>query len=154
MLNDAQRTSLRIVMRMIEEKMREIEFRLDHPDERALMFDVNNDLSPNISQALREKIAEVSGLIQTLRDRLVLPREVRPASRELLKGLAQLWVVLQESDSERLRRYGEVSPTLAPVLDVEIVRLAHLMLELEDIVLDHRRRVFVEAEGKRSDSHT
>ena len=154
MLNDAQRNSLRIVMSMIEEKMRAVELKLAHPDEQALMFKVHNDLSSDMPQMLGEKIAEVSRLIQILRDRFALPREIRPASKELLTGLSQLWVVLQESDSKGLQRFGDVHPAVSPALDAEIERLARLKLDLEDIVLDHRRPVFVEAEGTRSDSRT
>jgi hypothetical protein len=133
-LNDAQRTSLRIVMSLIEEKMRDIEARLASPEEHGLMFDVCNDLAPDVEQALRLTVAEVYALISTLRDRLALPREVKPVSREILKGLSQLWVVLQESDSQRLRRYGDVDPALGASLDPEIEALARLMLELEEAV--------------------
>ena len=152
MLNDAQRTSLRILMSLIEEKMRAVEFRLVHPDEQALMFEVRNDLSPDMPQMVREKVTEVSRLIQILRDHLALPREIRPASRELTTGLSQLWVFLQESDSKGLQRYGDVAPAVSPALDVHIERLANLMLEMEDVISEHRRSLFVETQGKRSDS--
>ena len=135
MLNEAQRNSLCIVMSMIEGKMRSMESRLDHPEEQRLMSEVRNDTTPEIAQALRKKIPEVYDLIRTLRDRLALPRESKPLSRELLMGLPQLWVVLQESDSKSLRRFGEVNQTLAPLLDPRIDALARLMFELEDITI-------------------
>ena len=131
MLNDAQRTSLGIVMRMLEEKMRAIEARLAQPEERALTFEVRNDLTPAMVQVLREKIDEVYVLIRALRDRLALPPTVKSASRDALTGLMPLWVVLQESTSERLRRYGEVDPSLAHVLDPKIGALARLMVEMD-----------------------
>lgn len=137
MLNDAQRTSLRIVMSMIEERMRAIEFRLDHPEEQGLMFEIRNNITCDMVHALREKIPEVYGLIRILRDRLALPREIKPASRELLTGLSQLWVVLQESDSKRLQRFGDIDPALAPALDPEIETLARLVFELENAALGH-----------------
>lgn len=135
MLNAAQRTNLGIVMRMIEEKMRAIEFRLSHPSEHALMFDVRDDLPPMMTGVLREKIAEVYALIEWLRDGLGLPREVKTASQDVRTGLAQRWVSLQESVAEQLRRYGEVDPSVAPVLDPKIEALARLMIEMDDTVL-------------------
>lgn len=132
MLNDAQRTSLGIVMRMIEEKMRAIEARLARPDERALTFKVHNDIPPDTAQTLRERIAEVYALIETLCDRLALPLDVKSASRDALTGLMPLWVVLQESTSKRLQRYGAVDPSLASVLDSKIEALARLMVEMDD----------------------
>jgi hypothetical protein len=146
MLNDAQRSSLRILMSLIEEKMRTVEFRLAHPDEQALMFEVQNDFCPEMPHMVRDKMAEVARLIEALRDRLALPREIRPASNELRTGLSQLWAFLQEANSTRLRRFGDVHPALSPALDLHIERLAHLMLEMEDIVSNHRRPVVVEAE--------
>lgn len=133
MLNDAQRTRLCILMSLIEEKMRAIEARLDCPEERGLMFEVTYDIVPKTAQTLREKIGDVYGLIRTLRDSFGLPREVKPASREIFKGLPQLWVAVQESDSKRLQGYGGVDHTLPPFLDPKLEALAHLLLELEDI---------------------
>ena len=131
MLNDAQRTSLGIVMRMLEEKMRAVEARLASPEEQALTFEIRNDLTPAMVQVLREKIDEVYALIRALCDRFALPPDVKPASRDALTGLMPLWVVLQESTSERLRRYGEVDPSLAHVLDPKIGALARLMVEMD-----------------------
>jgi hypothetical protein len=133
MLNDAQRNHLRILMSRIEEKMRAIEFRLGHPDKNGLMSEIRNDITHEIAQVLREKLPEVYDLIRTLRDQLALPRESKQLSRELMMGLPQLWVVLQESDSKSLRRYGDVDHALAPVLDPQIETLARLMFELEHI---------------------
>jgi len=154
MLNEAQRNSLQIILSLIEEKMRAVTFRLAHPEEQALMFEVHNDLSPDTPQALQKKVAEASGLIQILRDRLALPREAKPTSRELLTGLAQLWVFLQESDSKGLRRFGDVHLDVSPALDAQIERLANLMLEMEDVILQHRRCQCVDAPAKRSESQT
>jgi hypothetical protein len=147
MLNDAQRSSLRILMSLIEEKMRAIELRIAHPDEDALMFEVRDDFRSELSQAVRGKTAEVFCLIETLRDRLALPREIRPATIELRTGLSQLWVFLQEADSKRLGRFGDVHPALAPALDFSIERLARLMLEIEKLVSEHRRPMCVDGEG-------
>jgi hypothetical protein len=133
MLNESQRTYLRIVLRLIEEKMRAIEFRLANPQEHGLMFEVSNDMTPEMERWLREKVAVVYSLIMTLRDRFALPVETKQASREVAKGLSsQHWVALKESDSRSLRRYGPIDAALAPVLDPLIETLARLMLELED----------------------
>ena len=134
MLNDAQQTSLGIVMRMVEEKMRALEARLARLDEQALTFEIHNDLTPVTVQALREKIKEVYALIRALCDHLALPLEITPASKDVLSGLMQRWVILQESTSKRLQRYGEVDPSLAHVLDPKIDALARLMVEMDDVV--------------------
>lgn len=135
MLNDAQHISLRIVMRLIEEKMRAIDRQLANPEEHGLLFEVRNDITPDTERALRQPIQEVYTLIGALKEQFALPLETELASREILKGLPQLWVMLQESDAKGLQRFGAVDPALAQVLDPQICRLARLMLELERIGL-------------------
>lgn len=135
MLNEAQQRNLRIVLCLIEEAMRAIERRLTRPEERGLMFEVRNDLAPDAVRALRQKLPDVYAIIEGLRDRFALPGEIRYAGREVLKGLPQFWVMLQESDSKGLRRYGDVDPALGPVLDPRINRLARLMIEMEALAM-------------------
>jgi hypothetical protein len=139
MLNEYQRNSLRVVMHLIEEKMREIERLLDRPEEAGLMYDLKNDVTPETAKALRKMVPTIYARIGDLRDRLDLPRKTKAASRELLKGVPQLWVMLEESYSKQLRRYGEVDPRLAAELDPQIEALATLMLELEELAMGHAR---------------
>lgn len=152
MLNDAQQRNLQIVMRLIEEKMRAMEFRLIHVEEHGLMFEIRNDVSPDTVPVLRQHIKEVDNILGELQRRFSLPMEATPTSRELIKGLSQLWVFLQESDSKGLRRFGDVHPGVSPALDVKIERLSVLMLEIENTILDHRRPMFVQTQRKRADS--
>jgi hypothetical protein len=139
MLNDYQRNSLRVVTHLIEEKMREIERLLGRPEEAGLMYDLKNDVAPETAGAVRETLHAIYARISELRDRLDLPRTAKAASREMLKGVPQLWVMLEESYSKRLRRYGEVDPRLAAELDPQIEALANLMLELEELAMGHSR---------------
>ncbi|MEW6543765.1 MAG: hypothetical protein AB1411_09145 [Nitrospirota bacterium] len=135
MLTDGQRSFLGVVITMIEEKMKAVEWRMAHPEEQGLTFEIRNDLTPDMAGALHTRVEAVYALVRVVRDRLMLPREVRYATRDILKGLPQLWVALQESDSKSLGRYGSVDPALGPVLDPRIGTLACLLSELQDIVL-------------------
>lgn len=135
MLNNAQRNHLRIVMSLIEAKMRTIESRLANSEEHGMMSEVRNDITPAMEQALREKIQVIYAVIDELRTRFALPAETKLASREILMGLSQLWVMLQESDAKALGGYGTVDPAVAPLLDPQIERLAGLMFALEDAAL-------------------
>lgn len=121
--------------------MRAIEDRLARPEERRLMYAVENDLAAGTVPALRDKLADVYACVARVRDRFDLPVEVRRASVEVGKGLSELWVALQESDSKRLRGFGPVDPGVAPVLDPEIARLARLMLDLREVVTQPRDAV-------------
>lgn len=140
MLNDAQRNHVRIAMSLIEEKMHSIAARLATPKEHGLMCDIQKDITPEMARVLRQKIQVVYAVIRELRDRFALPVETKQASREILKGLPQLWVMLQETDAKSLVRFGAVDPALAPVFDPQIKTLARLMFDLENSVLGKAER--------------
>lgn len=152
MLNEAQQRNLHIVMRLIEEKMRAMEVRLVRPEEQGVMFEISNDMSPDIAPALRQPIQEVWKILDELKHCFALPREITLTSQELIRGLPQLWVSLQESDSKSLRHFGDVHPSVSPALDFQVGRLAELMLKMGGLIREHRRPVFVEAQKEQSDS--
>lgn len=138
MLNDAHRRNLRIVLNLVEEKMKAVESRLARPEESGLLYTVKSDLHPDVEATLRRQVAAAYMLIRRLKARFALPTETTLASREILKGLPQLWVMLQESESRRLRGYGDIDPDDAAALDPLIEQLAQLMLDMEAVALGHR----------------
>lgn len=137
MLNDAHRRNLRVVLGLVEEKMKAIESRLAQPEEHGLMDEIKPDLRPDVEATLRRQVDAAYTLIRRLKDQFALPTETTLASREIFKGLPQIWVMLQESDSRRLQGYGEVDPADAAVLDPLIEQLARLVLDMEAVALGH-----------------
>ncbi len=152
MLNEAQQRNLHIVMRLIEEKMRALEVRLVRPEEHGVMFEISDDMSADIAPALRQEIQEVMTILRELKHSFSLPRETMLTSQELIRGLSQLWVSLQESDSKGLRRFGDVHSAVSPALDSQVERLAEFMLRMGDIIRERRRPVFVEAQKEQPNS--
>jgi hypothetical protein len=138
MLNDSQTRFLRVVLVLIEEKMRAIERQIAYPEDRGVMLEWRADTAPELEEALQRTIGTVYAIIRRLKEQFDLPAETRLATRELAKGLSRLWAMLQEADANSLRRYGAVAPGLAPVLDPQIESLARLMLELEDFAIGNR----------------
>lgn len=135
MLNDAQRRLLRIVLALVEDKMRAIEQQLERPPGPGLMSAVDQDVTPELARHLRKRLAAVRPIIGRLKERFDLPIETKLASRELFKGVPQLWVMLQESDGARLRGYGPVDPTDEASLNPDIHALTRLMLEIQNLLL-------------------
>lgn len=134
MLNESHRLKLRIALTLIEQKMKAIELRLAHPQERGLMFDMSGDLDDGMEQILRQKMREVYGLLRILKDRFALSSESTPASRDILRGLPELWAMVQETNSRHLRGYGEVEPPDAAVLDPLLRNLGYLLYDMERVV--------------------
>jgi DNA-directed RNA polymerase subunit L len=137
MLNESQARFLRVVLTRIEEKVRAIERQIAHPEGCGVLIEWRTDTAPEMEEALQRAIRNVYAVIGGLKEQFELAAETRLASRELAKGLPQLWAMLQESDARSLRRYGAVAPGLSPVLDPQIETLARLMLELEDLAIGH-----------------
>lgn len=135
MLNHAQQNRLRNAMGWIEERMRAIELRLTIREERGLMFHIQNNISPDMERALREKIQAVYRVIGEVQTQFELAPERKLASRDILTGLPQLWVMLQETGAKGLARYGTVDPVVALRLDPQIKLLGRLMFELVDMAL-------------------
>jgi len=113
------------------------------------MSDVQNDVTPEMERALREKICVVYAVIDDLQTRFALPLETKLASREIIQGLSQLWAVLQEFDAEGLGRYGTIDSFIVPLLDPQIKILARLMFALEHIALGHTHSSAQSASDKR-----
>jgi hypothetical protein len=149
MLNDSQRTSLKIALRLVDEKMQKIETLLEKPRVIGVIYEVRDDLSPAVREQLPGKIAAVRAIIKDLQDRFSLSREIVMASREAFTGLPYLWEVLQESTSGRLRRYGEVDPRVGPALDPKLKKLESMLMEMEEILFVPQSRE-ASAAGNRS----
>ena len=150
MLNDSQRTSLSIALRLVDQNIKKIETILEKPREVGVMYEIQDDLRPAMRELLPGKIEAVRALIKSLRDRFSLPREITPASREAFKGLPLLWEIIQEASSARLRRYGSVDARLGPLLDPELKKLETLVMKLEEILFVPRKQEASTAAGRRS----
>jgi hypothetical protein len=125
---------LRIALIAIEEKMTAVEWRLANPQEQGLLFDVSSDLNEEIEEVLRQKMTEVYGVLRVCKERFDLSSESTPASRDILRGLPELWAMVQEIASRRLRGYGVVEPPDAAILDPLLSHLGHLLYDMERVV--------------------
>jgi hypothetical protein len=139
MLNDSQRTSLKIALRLVDEQMKKIEAVLENPREVGAIYEFHDDLSPAMRELIPGKVAAIRAILKDVKDRFTLSPEIIVASREAFKSLPYLWQVLQESTSARLRRYGEVDPRLGPALDPELKKLEKLLMEMESILFVPRK---------------
>jgi hypothetical protein len=135
MLNEAQERSIHIVMRLIEEKMKSVERLLEQGDQQGVTFQVTQDLTPDMVRTLHATVPEVYALLKEICERFSLAAEIKPVSREVLKGLPELWVMLEESDSRNLGRYGDVDPRVGPLLDPAVQKLGNLMFQLQHLLL-------------------
>lgn len=135
LLNAAQYRSISIVLRMLEERLHQAEVWLQGAGEEAGLLYHRTLISPPERRALvQQQIAEALQLIATLQQTFQLEAEEDDLRRTIRAALSASWADLCDARSATLRRYGEVHPELAAVLDPAIERLAHLALAIAETV--------------------
>ena len=124
LLNPYQKASLVTVLRMFEESLRQAQEWLSGRTESGILYYRKLDLSEEKQTTANKKIQDTLEQINILVKKLDLqPVEENPGSS--IRGqLAVSWANLIDSQSNKLKRYGEVDPDLAELLDKEIIRLA------------------------------
>lgn len=137
LLNPSQRRSLVITLRIFEEELNYIDTWLHASETSGILYHKKLLLSQEKIQLVKQIITTALEEIATLTNKFGFePEEDNPAS--LICGMmSESWANLLDSQSTKLKRYGEVDPNLGKVLDPSIEKLAKLALELEYIFEDH-----------------
>jgi len=130
LLNQPQRNSLTIALRMLEERLRQAAVWLqDDPDE-GILYRRTIHLPSEARIAAQQGIAmALSQITQLVRDLGLQPQEERLEST-ISAAMNLSWANLCDVRSDKLKRYGPVAPRLAEALDPRIDTLAELTLSL------------------------
>ncbi len=125
---------LNVIMRALEEGLREIESTLvSEPSDPILSVD-ENDVAPERYGAIRDSIARIRGEIIAVKERYGLHPEVISARRRFTAKLTLLSIDLTEGTSRHLRAYGEVPEAERDPLDEQIIRMRSMVDELNRII--------------------
>ena len=130
LLNPAQRSSLTIGLRAFEMHLRQADAWLQGGEERGILYRRSLDLSPEQRAAARAQIAAALAQIAVLAERFGLAAAEDELGATIASQMSVDWANLCDARSDKLRRYGEVDPRLADLLDVDLDRLAQLALSL------------------------
>lgn len=104
MLNESQKRSLTITLRMVEESLREILSLLGSQGRKGILFEIVDDLPKRVKEEALQEVCSAVEIVQELVERFEL--EIRPLSRKAFGNLSYLREILSDSDSKGLRRYG------------------------------------------------
>ena len=143
-LNPYQQRAVAITLRLIEERLAEIEDLLDRGAAGVLFRRPPAPLDAERRRRLEALVGQVRESIAELAGALHLPREEQDPIRRIIALLNISWENLGEIDSRRLRAYGAVDPELRSTLDPAARRLADLVFALQAELAggeggDHRR---------------
>lgn len=137
LLNPNQRRSVAIALRMFEESLRQTDSWLQEAEANGILYRQKLNLPAPQRQEAQQRIAaaleQIAEIVQTLDLEPVLDN---PAG--LIRGkMSVSWASLIDTQSDNLRRYGQVDPRLKSVLDPAVRQLAQLAFDLASIFDEH-----------------
>ena len=130
-LNENQRRAVTITLRLLEERLADIE-RIIHKDEQGILYSRQVSFAPEQVKQIETLIAAMRDEIRHLATDFQLPREEQNVARAIVGTLEMSWESLEEVRPRRLRNYGSVDPVLKETLDPSVKRLIDLLFDLQD----------------------
>jgi len=133
LLNPDQRRSVAIVLKMFEENLRQTAAWLDGAEANRILY--RRKLKPSLArrQSAQHRIAAALEQIATLAKETGLEPEVEDPAGLIRGEMSVNWANLIDTQSGKLKRFGDVDPGLESVLDPAIQRLAQMALELASV---------------------
>ena len=131
-LNANQKRAVAVTLRLLEERLVEIERMIDQ-DEEGILYHRVARLSPEQREKMDMLIAAMRGQIRRAAERFHLPQDERDAAREIVGILTLSWESLEDIRPHKLGAYGDVDPALKETLDPIVQELIHLLFRLEAI---------------------
>jgi len=136
LLNFAQRNSLTLGLRALEGHLRQADAWLQGEEEHGILYQRSLNLAPKRRAAARAKIAAALARIAVLTERFDLPVAEDNLGATIAAQMSADWTNLCDTRADKLRRYGEVDPRLAELLDADVDALAQLALSLAALQRD------------------
>jgi len=137
LLNPDQLRSVTITLRMFEEDLLDVQAWLHGAETNGILSKRKLTLSPESRLAAQERINAALEQIAVLAREIVLEAEVDSPDNLIRSKMSVNWANLFDTQSTKLKRFGEVDPRLESVLDPAIEKLAQLALELATIFDEH-----------------
>ncbi len=134
LLNGPQHNSLAIVLRMFEEELRRADAWLQKPPDEGMLYRPALQLSPETRAAARQKIATALARIAELARAFDLEQQEQDLAAMMAAAMSLCWASLCDTQSAKLKRYGDVDPRLEQALDPRLNELAELALSLASML--------------------
>ena len=129
-LNPNQQNYLYASLRNFEKALRQADQLLAQGDERGILYYQKSNLDPALRQSARQKISLALQELANLADQLGLEPREENSDQLIMAQMSASWSDLVDSQSGRLKGYGQLDPQAAAVVDPAVNRLARLAAEL------------------------
>ena len=130
LLNENQKRSVAVTLRLLEERLVEVE-RLLTIQERGILYESIAHFSPRQIKLMRAYLAELRQEIAEMSRVFELGREMQDPARRIMGLMSVSWESLEELHGKPLRAYGAVDERLPAVIDPMADRLTRLTRDLQ-----------------------
>lgn len=129
-LNPNQQNYLYASLRSFEKALRLADQLLAQGDERGILYYQKSNLDPALRQSAHDKIIQALQEVANLVERLGLEPREENSDQMIMAQMSASWADLVDSQSGRLKGYGQVDRQAAALIDPAVDRLARLAAEL------------------------
>ena len=129
-LNPYQQNYLYASLRSFEKALRLADQLLVDGDERGILYYQKSHLDPGMRQSARNKISQALQELTNFVNQLGLEPREENSDQMIMAQMSASWGDLADSQSDRLKGYGELDMQAAALIDPAVNRLARLAAEL------------------------
>ena len=129
-LNPNQQNYLYASLRSFEKALRLADQLLAQGDERGILYYQKSNLDPALRQSAHDKIIQALQEVANLVERLGLEPREENSDQMIMAQMSASWADLVDSQSGRLKGYGQVDRQAAALIDPAVDRLARRAAEL------------------------
>jgi hypothetical protein len=129
-LNPNQQNYLYASLRNFEKALRQADQLLAQGDERGILYYQKSNLDPALRQSARSKIRLALEELASLANQLGLEPREENSDQVIMAQMSASWADLVDSQSGRLKGYGQLDHQAAALIDPAVNRLASLAAEL------------------------
>ena len=129
-LNPNQQNYLYASLLSFEKALRLADQLLAQGDERGILYYQKSNLDPDLRQSARQKISLALEELASLANQLGLEPREENSDQMIMAQMSASWADLVDSQSGRLKGYGQLDVQAAALIDPAVNRLARLAAEL------------------------
>ena len=123
LLNEAQRKSLSIALKMIEERLFVFRMLMEQDGYLGTMYRFRVNLAPEEKKAITQLFDRTLKNIAALKSKFGLKAVTEELTDQIMGTVTYLWTVLEDEKSRKLKRYGSVHPELKKALDPALQKI-------------------------------
>ncbi|MCU0644077.1 MAG: hypothetical protein MUC94_07420 [bacterium] len=123
LLNNAQKNSLAVTLRLLEERILELKKLQSEQHIAGLLFRFENDVPSDQLPVLERNFDYLLELVEKGKQKFDLPERTTTFSSYLQAFTSYFWSLLMDEKSDKLARYGNVASGLKEELDPLIEQL-------------------------------